>query len=187
LDSYTAVAIVDVALVLLTVPQRIAAAIVAAVIPHATRALTEGKVEMTISRREHLIVVVPFVLAAIIIAFTPIVGWLFGALGRPEYAKSAPYLALALLASPARLLYGLVEGVLVAHGESRFLGLNALTITAIASAAILLSVALGSIVVAFSVFVVAFWAVYLCGRARVSRLTSVYEPAAFTEPALSEA
>jgi O-antigen/teichoic acid export membrane protein len=185
LDSYTVVAIVDVALVLLTVPQRMAAAIVAAVIPHATRALGEGNLDMTISRREHLMVVVPFVLAAALLAFTPIVGLLFDALGRPQYEKSSVYLALALLASPARLLYGVVEGVLVAHGESRFLALNALAITAIATVAILASVALGSIVAAFTAFVVAFWAVYLCGRVRLTRIMRLasadYEPAAPAE------
>lgn len=175
LDSYTVVAIVDVALVLLTIPQRMAAAIVAAVIPHATRALGKGGVDLTISRREHVILIIPFVLAAIILAFTPVVGWLFDALGRPGYAKSAIYISLALLASPARILYGLVEGVLVAHGESRFLAFNALSITAVASAVILASIALGSIIVAFSAFVIAFWAVYLCGRARVRTLTSAYE------------
>jgi O-antigen/teichoic acid export membrane protein len=174
LDSYTVVALVDVALVLLSIPLRIGSVVVSSVIPHATRALTRGEQNVTISRREHLIVIVPFVLAAIIVAFTPIVAWLFDALGRPEYAKSAVYLALALLAGPARVLYGLVEGVLVAHGEGRFLAVNALSTTALASVAIILIAAVGSMVTAFAVFVVACWAVYVCGLRRLKRLTKDY-------------
>lgn len=173
LDSYTVVAIVDVALVLLSVPLRMGIVIVSAVVPHATRALSKGHETITISRREHLIVILPFVLAAIIVYFTPIVGWIFDSLGRPEYAKSAVYLALALLAGPARVLYGLVEGVLVAHGEGKFLAFNSLSIAIVASVAILVVAALGSMVVAFAVFVVACWAVYVCGLQRIRHLNSV--------------
>jgi hypothetical protein len=120
-----------------------------------------------------MIVIVPFVLVAAFVAFTPIVGWAFDALGRPEYGKSADYLALALLAGPARVLYGLVEGVLVAHGEARFIALNASLIAAGALVAILAATALGSIIAAFAAFVIAFWAIYLCGLQRVTSLNSV--------------
>ena len=176
LDSYTVVAIVDIALVLLSIPLRMGIIIVSAVVPHATRALNKGDKNITISRREHMIVIVPFVLAAIIVFFTPVVGWLFDSLGRPEYAKSAVYLALALLAGPARVLYGLVEGVLFANGEGKFLAFNSLSIAAIASIAILAVAALGSMVIAFAVFVVACWAVYVFGFQRVRRLSSVCDP-----------
>ncbi len=172
LNSYTIVAIVDVALVLLSIPLRMGSVIVGAVVPHASRALNEGKESITISQREHLIIIVPFVLATIIVAFTPIVGWFFESIGRPEYAKSAIYLALALLAGPARVLYGLVEGVLVAHGEGKFLALNSLSVTAIASVVILAAAALGSMVLAFALFVVACWAVYGFGLHRIRRLNS---------------
>jgi len=171
LNSYTVVATVDVALLLLSIPLRMGSVIVGAVIPHATRALHKGEKSITISHREQLIVIVPFVLSALVVAVTPIVGLLFDSLGRPQYAKSAVYLALALLAGPARVLYGLVEGVLVGHGESRFLALNSLSITAVASGAILLAAALGNMVVAFALFVVACWAVYFFGLKRINRLS----------------
>jgi O-antigen/teichoic acid export membrane protein len=172
LDSYTVVAIIDVALILLSVPQRLGSILVAAVVPHASRALNKDNENLTISRREHFVVIAPFVLAAIVVAFTPVVGWLFDALGRPEYAKSAEYLALALLAGPACVLYGLVEGVLAAQGEGKFLAFNSLSITAVASVTILVTAALGSMVAAFAAFAVACWAVYLCGLERVRRLSS---------------
>ncbi len=175
-DSYTAVAVIDVALVLLALPQRLGAVIVAAVIPHATRALDRGKVSLTISRREHIVVIAPFVIGALVVAFTPIVGWAFGLIGRPQYEKSAEYLALALLAGPARILYGLVEGVLVAHGEGKFLALNAWAITILASAAILTASTLGSIVAAFAVFVTACWGTYLIGLRRIVRIDSTRQP-----------
>ncbi len=176
LNSYTVVAIVDVALVLLSIPLRMAAVIVGAVIPHATRALDNGNDSLTISRREHFVVIVPFVLAAIVVFFTPIVGWLFDLLGRPGYAKSSVYLGFALLAGPARVLYGLVEGVLIAHDEGKFLALNSLSITALASVVIIAAAALGNMVIAFSLFVVACWAVYVFGLRRVRHISPISDP-----------
>lgn len=171
-DSYTLVAIIDVALVLFAIPQRVGTIIVFAVIPHASRALSKGETHMTISRREHIFMIIPFVFASAIVAFTPIVGSLFDALGKPEYAASAKYLALVLLAGPARILYGLVEGILIAHGEGRFLALTSLSITVIASIVIILTALLGSILGAFVVFVAAFWVIYLVGFVRMVHLTS---------------
>jgi O-antigen/teichoic acid export membrane protein len=169
-DSYTVVAVVDVALVLLSVPQRIGTVIVQAVIPHATRALRKGDVDLTISRREHFALIGTFALAAAVVAFTPLLHDLFSLLGRSSYGKSAVYLALALLAGPARILYGVVQGILVAHGESRFLARNALMITVGASGVIFAATALGHTVIAFAVFVVAWWLVYLFGLARTLHL-----------------
>jgi O-antigen/teichoic acid export membrane protein len=176
LSSYTVVATVDVSLLLLSIPLRMGSVIVSAVVPHAARALNKGHTSITISRREHLLVIGPFVLLAIIVGYTPVVGWLFDSIGRPEYAKSAVYLALALLAGPARVLYGLAEGVLVAHGEGRFLALNSLSTTAVASIAIIAVAASGSMVVAFALFVVACWSVYVCALMRIRHLTAAHEP-----------
>jgi O-antigen/teichoic acid export membrane protein len=170
LDSYTLVAIVDVALVLFTIPQRIGTVIVFAVIPHATRALGTVGVNLRVTRREHAKIVLPFLLAAAIVAFTPLVGWLADALGRPVYGQSADYLALALLAGPARILYGVVEGVLVAQGEGRFLALTALSIAAVAAVMIVAATVLGGASAAFAVFAAAIWAIYLVGLQRMNRL-----------------
>ncbi len=170
IDSYAVVAVADIALVLLSIPQRLGVVIVQAVIPHATRALRTGNVNLTISRREHLALIVPFVLIAVFIAFTPTVGWAFTLLGRPEYSKAAPYLALALLAGPPRILYGLAQGVLVAHGEGRFLARNAWTITIAATTIMLAAAVLGSVLMAFAVFAVACWAIYINGLRRINRL-----------------
>lgn len=172
INSYVVVAVVDVALVLLSIPQRLGVLIVQAAVPHATRALRSGDVNLTISRREHLYLVLPFVLLAALIGFSPIVGWFFTLLGRPEYAKSAPYLALALLAGPPRILYGLVEGVLVAHGEGRFLALNAWAVTIVATVAMLVAAVLGSTQAAFAIFVLACWAVYIYGLRRIHQLSA---------------
>jgi O-antigen/teichoic acid export membrane protein len=170
-DSYTVVAVVDVALVLFVIPQRLGTVIVLAAIPRASKAVQRGNADLTISLRAHFIAIVPFVLAAATIAFTPLIGWIFEAIGRPEYEQSARYLAFALLAGPARILYGLVEGALVAHGEGRFLALTSVSVTACASGAIVAAAALGSLSAAFGVFVVAFWLVYLIGLEKVRRLT----------------
>jgi O-antigen/teichoic acid export membrane protein len=176
LDSYTVVAMIDVALVLLSVPQRVGTVIVQAVIPHATRAIGNGEAQLTISRREHEIMIVPFALAAIAIAFTPAVSIAFHAIGRPEYAGAGGYFALALLAGPARILYGLVQGVLVAHGDGRFLAVNSLSVTVAASVGIFAAAALGSTMTGFAVFVAACWAVYLRSLARAKQLAAAPEP-----------
>jgi O-antigen/teichoic acid export membrane protein len=170
LDSYTTVAIIDVSLVLLSIPQRIGTVVLFAVVPHATRALGDERRTLTISFRETFMTTIPFALVAIIIAFTPIVGWLFDLLGRPIYAKSADYLALALLAGPARILYGVVEGVLIAHAQGRLLARNALSVTAIASVIIVATTALGDTILAFAIFTAAFWVIYLLGLIQVKRL-----------------
>jgi O-antigen/teichoic acid export membrane protein len=168
IDSYTVVAVVDVALVLFTIPQRLGTVIVLATTPHASQELRMGPLEVVISRREHLVVLLPFIAAAALVAFTPLVSSIFDLIGKPEYDKSVTYLALALLAGPPRILYGLVEGVLIARGQGRFLALAATSITAIASGLIFAAAALGSVELAFVIFVAAFWAIYLCGLRRVT-------------------
>jgi O-antigen/teichoic acid export membrane protein len=176
-DSYTVVAVVDVSLVLFNIPQRIGSVIVMAAIPRAARAIQSENADLTISLRTQAIAIVPFLAAAAVVAFTPALDWVFEAIGRPEYEKSIDYLALALLAGPARILYGLVEGALVAHGEGRFLALNVLSITAVAALAMLAAAALGSVAVAFAIFVATFWVIYLCGQRRVAQLAPRPRPA----------
>jgi O-antigen/teichoic acid export membrane protein len=177
-DSYTVVAVIDVALILLAIPQRVGVVLVHAVVPHATRALGEGNRDLTISRRGHMLMIIPFMVGAAIVAFTPLVGWFFSLLGRPEYAQSAKYLAMALLAGPARILYGLVEGILIAHGEGRFLAITTLAITLISSGIIFATAVLGSTVIAFAVFVITFWAIYIVGLGRVRQLAPAFTPSA---------
>jgi O-antigen/teichoic acid export membrane protein len=170
IDSYTVVALIDISLVLLNIPQRVGAVIVQAVIPHATRALSTGNASVTISRREHALLIIPFTVGAAIVAFTPLLSWLFHFIGKPGYAKSADYLALALLAGPARILYGLVQGILIAHGDGRFLTRNAWSVAIVASIAMLGATLLGSTTAAFGVFVVASWVIYLVGLLRVGHI-----------------
>jgi O-antigen/teichoic acid export membrane protein len=173
IDSYTVVALIDIALVLLNIPQRMGAVIVQAVVPHATRALGTDNASITISRREHAILIIPFAIAAAVVAFTPLFRSFFDLLGKPAYAKSADYLALALLAGPARVLYGLVQGILIAHGDGRFMARNAWSVTITASIAMLAAVLLGSTTVAFGAFVVACWVIYLVGLARIRYIDGV--------------
>ncbi len=170
IDSYTVVALIDIALVLLNIPQRLGAVIVQAVIPHATRALGTGGASVTISRREHALLIAPFAIGAAVVAFTPLLGSFFHLIGRPGYGRSADYLALALLAGPARILYGLVQGVLTAHGDGRFLARNAWSVTILTSIAMLLATLLGSTIVAFGAFVVGCWATYLIGYLRIGHV-----------------
>ena len=173
IDSYTVVAFIDIALVLLNIPQRMGAVIVQAVIPHATRALGTDNARVTISRREHAFLIIPFVVGAAVVAFTPLLSSLFDLVGKPGYGKSADYLALALLAGPARILYGLVQGILIAHGDGRFLARNAWSVTIVASVVMLVATLLGSTVAAFGVFVVGCWVIYLVGLARIAHINDL--------------
>jgi O-antigen/teichoic acid export membrane protein len=173
IDSYTVVALIDVSLVLLNIPQRMGAVIVQAVVPHATRALGTDHANVTISRREHAFLIIPFVVGAAVVAFTPLLGSLFDLLGKSGYGKSADYLALALLAGPARILYGLVQGILIAHGDGRFLARNAWSVTIVASMAMLVATLLGSTITAFGAFVVASWVIYFVGLARIGHINDL--------------
>lgn len=172
LDSFTLVAVIDVAIVLLSIPQRVGSVMLMAVVPHATRALTRDHMRLAISRREHTMLIAPFLIAAGVVAFTPIVEWMFDALGRHLYAQSAEYLALALLAGPARILYGLVEGILIAYGDGRFLAVNAISVTAVASGMIFAAASVAGIPAALVVFVAAVWTTYLAALCRVGVLAS---------------
>jgi O-antigen/teichoic acid export membrane protein len=96
------------------------------------------------------------------------------------YARGSGYLALALVAGPVRILYGIVEGLLIAHGDGRFLAVTALSITAAASGMIFAATALGSTFAAFALFVLAYWAIYLCSHARMRRLNASRESSSTT-------
>jgi O-antigen/teichoic acid export membrane protein len=172
LDSYTVVAVVDVALVLFALPQRLGAVVVMAVTPHVSRAISREGVAIKISSRTSLLALLPFALAAALVAFTPLLSWLFGLIGRPVYARSANYLALALLAGPARVLYGVVEGVLIAHGKGRVMALTAGAVCVVATGLIFAASAFKSPATAFAIFVLAYWAIYLLGVARVERIAA---------------
>ncbi|HEY1449591.1 MAG TPA: oligosaccharide flippase family protein [Solirubrobacteraceae bacterium] len=178
LDSYTTVAVVDVALVLFALPQRLGAMIVMAVTPHASRAGDSDGWQFSISARENALVMLPFAAIAAVVAFTPLIGWLFDLLGRPVYAKSAGYLALALLAGPARVLFGVIEGALIARGEGRTMAVTVLSVTAVAAGLIFAASALDSPAGAFLIFVLAYWAIYLLGSARLNRRALPSEAAA---------
>jgi O-antigen/teichoic acid export membrane protein len=172
LDSYSTVALVDVALLLLALPQRLGTVILFAIVPHAARAIRRGERTLAVSRREHLLVI-PFALAAIVLLVTPLARTLFDFTHRSAYAGSGTYLALALLAGPARIFYGSVEGVLIAHGDGRFLAAATASVALVGSIAVLGAVAvLHSVTLAFVVFVAALWAIYLVGLARTRRLAA---------------
>jgi O-antigen/teichoic acid export membrane protein len=171
LDSYSTAAIVDIAILLLALPQRLGTVVLFAIVPHAARSLKRGERPVQVSSRAHLIVV-PFALGSVLLLATPLARWLFDAAGRPAYAGAGPYLALALLAGPARVLYGVVEGVLIARGEGRFLAVTALSTTVAAAAAMFAAAALGEPLVAFAFYVGACWAIYLRARTRAAQLAA---------------
>src|SRR5262249_52390224 len=137
LDSYTQAAIVDLALVIFNIPQRIGAIVSMAVVPHASRAATNRtNIAFRISRRQQALAIVPFLILAVVLAATELIEMLADAIGRPEYEQSARYAALVMLAGPARVLYGLTAGILIGHGKGRFLCLTVLSVLFVSSALI---------------------------------------------------
>ncbi len=176
LDSYTQAAIVDLALVIFNIPQRIGAIVAMAVVPHASKAAGRGKVAIRLTRPQQILAVAPFAIMAVVFAATPVIEWLADAIGRPEYEQSARYAALVMLAGPARVLYGLTAGILIGHGRARFLCLTVLTVLTAASAVIVVSASQGQTMVAFAAFVAAIWALYLVTLHRVQRLSAADAP-----------
>jgi O-antigen/teichoic acid export membrane protein len=184
LDSYTQVAVVDIALLVFMIPQRIGAIVALAVIPHASRAVRRGANVLRITNRQQVLVAVPFAILALVMLVTPSLEWFFDAIGRPEYNKSTTYIALVMLAGPARVLYGIVAGVLIGHGEGRFLGLNVMAGVVIGATGIAVAALLGSTAAAIIAFVAAVWLMYLVALARFNRLSPAHrKPLAGAEPA----
>jgi len=89
--------------------------------------------------------------------------------GHAAYASAGAYVALALVAGPARILYGLAEGILIALGHGRFLAAASFSASALAAPAMFAAAAAGSTILAFAVFVVALWSIYLLAWGRLVR------------------
>lgn len=170
LDSYLEVAIVDIALVVFAVPQRLGALMVAAMAPHASRSIHFKGAAHRISRREQLLTVAPFLIAAAVLAFTPLVSTVADAIGRPEYSRCGTYLSLVMLAGPARVLYGVAAGILIGHADAKFLALTVTAVTICAATLMFAAAALGEVTVAFAVLIPAFWAIYLILLYRLDHL-----------------
>lgn len=116
--SYASVAVIDIALLMYTVPQRLVASMVTALIPlaardtRATRFVVIGAVDTV-------------ALAALAIAlgsllwFTDAVSGVLDAVGLSAYASSADAFVILLVAAPAEILFGYLAALLQAAGESR--------------------------------------------------------------------
>lgn len=168
LDSYAAVAVVDIAILALALPQRLGTVVLFAVVPHAARGARRGERPPSISWREHLIVI-PFLLLAVFVWTAPASLGLARLSGHAAYASAGAYVALALVAGPARILYGLAEGILIALGHGRFLAAASFSASALAAPAMFAAAAAGSTILAFAVFVVALWSIYLLAWGRLVR------------------
>ena len=77
-----------------------------------------------------------------------------------------------------------MQGVLTGHGEGRFLALNAVAVTGLASGFSFAVAAMGSIVAAFAIVVVGCWVLYLNGLRRIHRIAGARAPYVAAEAAV---
>lgn len=164
--SYAEVGIFDLALLIYSIPQRLTASLVMALIPAAASRQVKGRRVAVPAARDIL------VLTAACAALDALLWWthvlrkvlIFGGLG--GYTHAEPLLLIVLLAAPAELFFAINSGVLQAFGHSRRLAGLTLVVLAVSTALTPLAVALGSRFLA-GLLALDYWALYL-GSRRVS-------------------
>jgi len=165
LDSYATVAAVDVALTLVAMFQRLGGIVLQALLPHHARATKFNASSPAVSLRVALLTSAPFLLLGLVASSTSAPSDLLSLVGASELTEVGPYLGLALLAAPSRLLYGVAQSRLIARDEPHFLAMNALTTTGAGAVMILALAQSGSVLAAFACFAAMSWAqLGLCER-----------------------
>lgn len=154
--SYARVAAFDLALLLYSVPQRLIASIVIALIPAAaTRQLRGARITVPSVWDAVALGAVVVVIDAVLWS-THALKNLLDAVGLSHYAAAEPVLLIVLLAAPAELLFALHAGILQAFGRSRRLAKTTLIVLAGSTLLAPLAVYLGAYYIAF-LLVIDYW------------------------------
>ena len=161
--SYASVASFDLALLVYSIPQRLTASLVIAVIPLAAARQVAGSRITLPAAGDALVVMVGLVLCDAILWWSDAVPRVLNALGLAHYAAAEPLLLIILLAAPAELFFGIDAAVLQALGRSRSLAKLALAVLGFSTVAALVAVHAGPNWLAL-VLVVDYWALYLASR-----------------------
>jgi len=122
--SLQVVALIDVALLVFAIAERLGTVVTAGMIPAATERAASGAVRMP-SRAKKVMLAAGTAFFVVLLAWTDAVPVLLAAFGLARYSAAEPFLLIVLLAAPARILYAVTIGAAVAEGRVRVLSLTA--------------------------------------------------------------
>ena len=161
--SYGDVASFDLALLVYSIPQRLTASLVIALIPlAAARQVTGSRITLP-TVADAVVLMVALVLCDAILWWSHALSDLLNAVGLTHYSGVEPFLLILLLAAPAELFFSIDAAVLQAFGRSRSLASLVLTVLGLSTVAALVVVRAGPNALAL-LLVVDYWALYLASR-----------------------
>lgn len=165
--SYADVASFDLALLVYSIPQRLVASLVVALVPLAAARQVAGSRITLPAAADAVVLMAVLVVCDAILWWTHAVSDALNAVGLTHYTGVEPFLLIFLLAAPAELFFGINAAVLQAFGRSRSQAKLVLTVLGLSTLAALVAVHAGPNWLAL-LLVVDYWALYLASR----RLTS---------------
>jgi O-antigen/teichoic acid export membrane protein len=161
--SYGDVASFDLALLVYSIPQRLVASLVIALIPlAAARQVTGSRITLP-AAMDAVVLMVVLVVCDAILWWTHAVSDVMNAIGLTHYTGVEGFLLIFLLAAPAELFFGIDAAVLQAFGRSKSLATLVLTVLGLSTVAALVALQAGPNWLAL-LLVVDYWALYLASR-----------------------
>jgi len=161
--SYGDVASFDLALLVYSIPQRLTASLVIAVIPFAAARQVSGTRVTLPKAVDAVVITVALVLCDALLWWSHALAHALNAVGLTHYAGSERFLLILLLAAPAELFFSIDAAVLQAFGRSRSLAILVLSVFAFSIVGALVAVQFGPNSLAV-LLVVDYWALYLLSR-----------------------
>ena len=161
--SYGDVASFDLALLVYSIPQRLTASLVIAVIPLAAARQVSGRRITLPTWADAVVLMAVFVVCDAILWWTHTLRDLLNGVGLTQYAGAEPFLLIFLLAAPAELFFSIDAAVLQAFGRSRSLASLVLTVLGVSTVAALVAVQFGPNWLAL-LLALDYWALYLASR-----------------------
>jgi O-antigen/teichoic acid export membrane protein len=166
--SYREVGLLDLALLTYSVPQRLMASFVTALVPIAA-ALRHAREDLTVpSWRDATVLAALCGAGDLILWSTHALRAVFGALSLNGYADAEPIFLIVILAAPAEMLFSLNAGLLQATGQSRRLA-QAAWVAVVSFGAILYPAAHLGVSYVAGALALSYWMLYATSRRMVFR------------------
>jgi O-antigen/teichoic acid export membrane protein len=162
--SYADVAVFDLALLIYTLPQRLTASLVLALVPVASSQQAKDRQLIVPSVWDVLALAAGFAVLDGVLWWTHALKRLLMAVGLADYARAEHVLLIVFLAAPAELFFSINSGILQAFGRSRRLATITVATLAVSTALAPLAVSLGASYLA-ALLALDYWGLYFASRA----------------------
>jgi O-antigen/teichoic acid export membrane protein len=161
--SYGDVASFDLALLVYSIPQRLTASLVIALVPTAAARQVAGRRITLPTATDAVVLMAAFLVCDALLWWTHALSRVLNAVGLSHYAGAEPFLLILLLAAPAELFFSMDAAVLQAFGRSRSLASLVLTVLGLSTAAALVAVQFGPNWLAL-ILAADYWVLFLASR-----------------------